>query len=822
MLTDDEGAYTKSGLEGKVTITPVKENWQFTPPTVEVQSTNPSLVFIGTALLYTVSGKTVDAQGNPVPGVQVSFTGEDGITETVISDENGEFTKSGLTGEVTVRAFKGNWSFEPAEHKATRGVSDLLFRGTDITYTIEGSVRAGDGTPIENVKVTVSTDGERLWSTDVLTGPDGSFRFEGLTGVVTVTASKANWKFSPKSKTVYEADTKIEFIGTELLYTVTGSILDDKGNTIPNAVITAKSDEEIAVGRGVSDSTGEFAISGLEGEVTITAHKDGYNFTPGEGFLVSGADRLLFTGYRILTPFTVSGAVTSAHNNEPLQGVVITLERDGEVIRSVSTDENGRFELENVTGRVTVRARLDDQWTFSPTAVVVEENNDAVNFVGSKREESHRVSGQIVYDDLTPVPAASVFATLASGATMHTFTDAEGKWELDGLVGYATIRPEKPGHTFTPDSQGVSAPRDGVNFRATPPVPDLYSISGEVIDYDGEPVDGAFVVLKRASSDIVKTQRIVELGFFQVDGLTGEYYVSIQKSGWVFEPAAILVTGEEHDLVFYGSELSQLYDASGVVVDNAGVPVPGVLIEATLVQDSQIRKYAVTDVNGRWVLPNLAGQYQIAPQRDVYSFMPTSKLVEGDEAVAFLAIPDSFAVTGRVEDEDGNPMPMVNVRVWNGEEQLASAASDSTGMFFIPGLSGELDITVDKAGYEFAPGSHRVAGPTTVTFTGRPLAATYPLNLSVRSTVDNTGLTGVTVKTSGNVGLKGIQVLIRFLNTGVVTSTTTDDQGPWLATGLAGSVRIEPVHSTFQFTPSFQDISRQTIGVDFTAFNPTP
>lgn len=134
VLTDDEGAYTKSGLEGKVTITPVKENWQFTPPTVEVQSTNPSLVFIGTALLYTVSGKTVDAQGNPVPGVQVSFTGEDGITETVISDENGEFTKSGLTGEVTVRAFKGNWSFEPAGTRR-RVVSPICCSGVRILRT---------------------------------------------------------------------------------------------------------------------------------------------------------------------------------------------------------------------------------------------------------------------------------------------------------------------------------------------------------------------------------------------------------------------------------------------------------------------------------------------------------------------------------------------------------------------------------------------------------------------------------------------------------------------------------------------------------------
>ena len=61
--------------------------------------------------------------------------------------------------------------------------------------------------------------------------------------------------------------------------------------------------------------------------------------------------QLLFRAYKIVTPYTVSGVVTSNHDHQGMEGVLITFERTAEVIGSLSTNENGFYLLTDLTGK---------------------------------------------------------------------------------------------------------------------------------------------------------------------------------------------------------------------------------------------------------------------------------------------------------------------------------------------------------------------------------------------------------------------------------------------------------------------------------------
>ena len=99
------------------------------------------------AVLYTVSGTvTQDGSGGGIAGVEISFTG--GYTP-VTTDAGGEWSKSGLTGAVTVTPVKDGWAFGPETLVVEGPTESADFLGTESDALFAG----GSGTELDPYKV---------------------------------------------------------------------------------------------------------------------------------------------------------------------------------------------------------------------------------------------------------------------------------------------------------------------------------------------------------------------------------------------------------------------------------------------------------------------------------------------------------------------------------------------------------------------------------------------------------------------------------------------------------------------------------------------
>ncbi len=127
--TNTLGVWTKSGLFGQVMITASKEGWVFSPENSIVKGETDGLIFTGIET-YSVSGKIIDNENNPIQGVEVKFS--DG--SSVITNSSGYWVKYGLSGEITITPKDDEWIFDPLEEKVSGPDDNIIFSASRIKW----------------------------------------------------------------------------------------------------------------------------------------------------------------------------------------------------------------------------------------------------------------------------------------------------------------------------------------------------------------------------------------------------------------------------------------------------------------------------------------------------------------------------------------------------------------------------------------------------------------------------------------------------------------------------------------------------------------
>ena len=103
-----------------------------------------------------MSGRVVDEEGKSIPIVTIRLSGE--TTGTVVSDAQGNFSRSGLQGEVTLTATKSGYSMT-APVLVTGPRNDITFiasKDAPADYTVSGRVVDNEGRGIPVVTITLS------------------------------------------------------------------------------------------------------------------------------------------------------------------------------------------------------------------------------------------------------------------------------------------------------------------------------------------------------------------------------------------------------------------------------------------------------------------------------------------------------------------------------------------------------------------------------------------------------------------------------------------------------------------------------------------
>lgn len=110
--TDELGYWEKPGLSGTITVTPVRQGWEFSPVSQEITYPAREISFIGT---YTAAGRVTRANdaSTGVEGVTVNIDG----FGSVMTDAEGYWSKSGLSGTVTITPQKEGLIFYPGTYQ---------------------------------------------------------------------------------------------------------------------------------------------------------------------------------------------------------------------------------------------------------------------------------------------------------------------------------------------------------------------------------------------------------------------------------------------------------------------------------------------------------------------------------------------------------------------------------------------------------------------------------------------------------------------------------------------------------------------------------
>src|SRR5690606_1273620 len=144
--------------------------------------------------------------------------------------------------------------------------SAIIFEGSDRTepteptYTVRGTVTAGDNSPVASDTVVVAGHYVRSEAT---TDSGGKLTVVGVTASGVIKASKAGYAFDAYHVDVESNMTDIELKGT---YMISGKVIDKDGKGVGSVKIVV---EEVPAKYTFSDSSGQFTLAGLEGAVTL-------------------------------------------------------------------------------------------------------------------------------------------------------------------------------------------------------------------------------------------------------------------------------------------------------------------------------------------------------------------------------------------------------------------------------------------------------------------------------------------------------------------------------------------------------------------------
>ncbi len=246
-------------------------------------------------------------------------------------------------------------------------------------------------------------------------------------------------------------------------YTVTGKITDAKGNPLPGAVVTFGDKEKV---RGMTDSNGEYKITGISGTVMLIPSFRDYVFDKKEVSVSSGGE-VNFVGKNSYT------AMATATDGESLL-YQVSYVVDGKIYQSKGSSVV-YFDNRNGLTRITPQA---DGFDFEPSYIDVYGGESAM-FTAKPKSDTYSVKGKIDasrLSDKDEVP--SLYITVDGKKYVDVIVNYDYDWktqettmtmsyEVKGLKKgqkYTIAMVDESGNTAA-ESYVVSEETNNLNFK---------------------------------------------------------------------------------------------------------------------------------------------------------------------------------------------------------------------------------------------------------------------------------------------------------------------------------------------------------------------
>jgi protocatechuate 3,4-dioxygenase beta subunit len=391
-----------------------------------------------------LSGRVVDADGEPVAGAEISVSLLDAggaaavgrAGEPVRSDESGSFTVGDLARSSRVRLAVRRQGYLPAQ-------SPPLDVPSDDEATIElrraaavsGRVTDADRRPVEGAKVRIRPRAERGSllrqsrilsgeATGVTTDAKGSFRMNEVEpgpGVLTVTAACCR----PVEKAV-EIERGDEPAVLDLVLprgdSLSGTVLTAAGRPVAGASVAGGGHS------ARSDETGAFRLDGLEpGPLVLTATHPELGRTRGRAE-VGGPHQ---AEIRFAEPGTIRGRVSDSGGNG-IAAAWVHIECANDLVgRPVRADAAGHFERVAQPGSCTLDVEAEGYLPADPRQVVLPAGETVS--VGVTLGDGSTVRGRVVGAEAFELARTRLVARSAGRAPVEGRIDPAGDFEISGL-----------------------------------------------------------------------------------------------------------------------------------------------------------------------------------------------------------------------------------------------------------------------------------------------------------------------------------------------------------------------------------------------------
>ncbi|WP_169907692.1 carboxypeptidase regulatory-like domain-containing protein [Priestia abyssalis] len=568
-----------------------------------------------------------------------------------------------------------------------------------------------------------------------------------------------------------QSNTSTVNIDVQRAATISGTIINQSnGTVVPGANVTLlQNGNPVAV--TTSNVSGFYSFTNVTpGSYTISV-SNSPNFLPASvNVTVASGQSLTQNIFLTPAPSTIQGTVTG--NSNPVQNATVTLTNNlGAVIAQTTTNALGGYSFTNVIpGPYTVTVMAP---TFqSQTQGVITQPGQAstVNFV--LQPNPGAITGMVTNDVTSaPIPGATVELLTNQGIFLDsTVTNGSGTYMFSGLApGQYQVRASAV--NFGTNTVGATVISNATTITNIPLQPNPGRITGTLTDsLTGTGISGATVQLINSSGTVVNTTITNGNGTYLFESVVpGSYSVVFTANGYSSSTVGAIVNSNQTTVI--NAALSRMAGAlSGTVVNNSNVGIEGA--QVTVFQNNIPVATAVTDSNGDYLIPNLAsGDYVVVASAENFAAQTlAAMIIDGQITLLnFTLQPNPGTLTGQVTDSNGTPIigATVSVQLSTGTGIIiASAVTDSNGIYTIPGLSsGTYTVNATAPNFQtaisgavispnatttvnfaLAPNPGAITGQITDAQTGTPIAGA---NVEVR-VVDSSGAIVATVFSDPN------------------------------------------------------------------------
>lgn len=430
--------------------------------------------------------------GAPI-GVRLS---EDGPAPQQHSEDGSFALEDVRPGLVEVRAMAAGYmigrrsGLVVEEGRTSSGVEIELTRGVRLSGRITGS----DHTPLPKVYVSIvrTEDTSRDAGSSAVADDAGEFVFDGLApGEKTLTFATSGYLRTRKTIDLADVDPHVQ-VEMDRGREVQGRVVDDSGNPIPAASVSASSGSASSGSNGTTDVAGSFKLESMApGNYSVIATKQGYvpsRLTGVEGATAQNLTLVLKRGG------TVTGRCTGMTESDAEHAYVSLRGAEGAFLGS-AVDASGNFIVSGVpdgTFTISASAGSGPVRQTSPKSVTV------VSGTSSPVELEFRLGASLqgrITRSGKALERATVNACCIGMVSGNAVTGADGTYEIRDLL---------PGsYQVMVNADGSSTRGVSVTVNASGATYDLdltdATIRGRVIDTNGQPVADATISLSRGA-----------------------------------------------------------------------------------------------------------------------------------------------------------------------------------------------------------------------------------------------------------------------------------------------------------------------------------